>query len=79
MAGNVWEWCQSLYKPYPYREDDGREDVNVDGARVLRGGSWGYFQRYARCACRYFSHPDDWNRTVGFRVVLSPGSPDADS
>ncbi len=28
MAGNVWEWCHSLFWPYPYRNDDGREDLN---------------------------------------------------
>ncbi len=73
MSGNVWEWTRSLLQPYPYRPDDGREDLKADGFRVLRGGSFYYDRRYARCACRSDGGPRFWNVYRGFRVgVVSP-------
>ncbi len=68
MAGNVWEWTSSLYKDYPYQADDGREDVEAGGARVLRGGSWSRSERLARCAFRLDFAPDYFRVTFGFRV-----------
>ena len=38
MAGNAWEWVSSAYRPYPYRADDGREDLKPGPVRSTRGG-----------------------------------------
>jgi formylglycine-generating enzyme required for sulfatase activity len=71
MAGNVWEWCSSLYKKYPYDPKDGREDLNSTESRILRGGSWLNYLDLARCASRYFSNPDYRDIHIGFRVAES--------
>jgi formylglycine-generating enzyme required for sulfatase activity len=72
VCGTVWEWCQSLYKEYPYEAEDGREDVEASGRRVLRGGSWDLGQASARCVCRNLNHPVDRSNYIGFRLVLAP-------
>ncbi len=72
MVGNVWEWCSSLNQKYPYRADDGREDMKSDGYRVLRGGSWYSLRDHARAAARYGVIPDFFDNLVGVRVVFSP-------
>jgi formylglycine-generating enzyme required for sulfatase activity len=79
MVGNVWEWTQSLYKPYPYVATDGREDLKISQARVLRGGSWDSYRSYARCSVRLRSGPDLFNGSVGFRLVCSPSFPTLNS
>ncbi|GAB4537199.1 MAG: hypothetical protein Kow0063_23620 [Anaerolineae bacterium] len=71
MSGNVWEMCRSLYRPYPYRQDDGREDLEAKGDRILRGGVWAEGQRYARCAYRSSQAPDSPWHYSGFRVAIS--------
>jgi formylglycine-generating enzyme required for sulfatase activity len=72
MAGNVWEWTRSILRDYPYVSEDGREDLEASGERVLRGGSWSHNQYFARCAVRYRLFPVDWFNLIGFRVVVSP-------
>jgi formylglycine-generating enzyme required for sulfatase activity len=70
MAGNVWEWTASLYRPYPYVAGDGREDAAARGARVNRGGSWYYGAAYLRTS--YRANADQQYRRVadlGFRCA----------
>lgn len=71
MAGNLCEWCSSLYKPYPYSASDGREDLSANGTRVYRGGSWGNSQDGCRSAVRSADAPDDVNFLVGLRCARS--------
>ena len=71
LSGNVWEWTLSQYRPYPYNPNDGWNDLRVEGRRVVRGGSWSYSQRYARCAVRDEGPADGFGPGGGFRVVLS--------
>jgi len=74
MGGNVWEWLQSAYKAYPYKVDDGREDINITLNRVLRGGSWLDDGDNVRAAYRLDLEPDDSNSYLGFRCAVSaPG------
>ena len=72
MVGNVWEWTHSLFKPYPYKVNDGREDEKASGGRVLRGGSFGDDKRYNCCACRYNGRIDGLFSFIGFREVMAP-------
>ena len=69
MAGNVWEWVSSLYKPYPYDPQDGREDLQAGSARVLRGGSWGYSGNDLRVSFRGQRSSSYFSGRLGFRCA----------
>ena len=70
-TGNVWEWTSRLYLPYPYRRENS-EKPEVEGERVMRGGSLDFNRMGARCACCNRNIPGLFINGVGFRV-FSPG------
>ena len=71
MLGNVWEWTNSLYRPYPYEANDGRESRQAAGFRVLRGASWVNDATLTHCLARLDGDFQFYNN-VGFRCVVSP-------
>lgn len=77
MHGNVWEWCEDVY-----RSDLGDTaavdsistalDAPASGTlnRVLRGGSWNDFGWSVRSAYRFSLAPDNRLHNLGFRLAL---------
>jgi len=72
MGGNVSEWTSSLFKPYPYRADDGREDLAATGDRVFRGGSWAQTGGKAHGSVRQAATSTYADREIGFRCAANP-------
>ncbi|MEP7287629.1 MAG: SUMF1/EgtB/PvdO family nonheme iron enzyme [Chloroflexota bacterium] len=73
MSGNVWQWVSTLYKPYPYSKNDGRES-NSDTItyRSLRGGSWSFTDSDSlQAAYRNADFPSFGNPNYGLRCALS--------
>jgi formylglycine-generating enzyme required for sulfatase activity len=70
MHGNVWEWTRSSYKPYPYSETDGRNDLAQNEKRVVRGGSWYDRPHRATSSFRLPYRPYQKVYNVGFRVIM---------
>ncbi|HIQ23373.1 MAG TPA: hypothetical protein EYH34_19290 [Planctomycetes bacterium] len=73
MHGNAAEWTRSLYRPYPYNDDDGRNDTasaTVGQKRVVRGGS--FYDRPKRCRSSFRLAFPPWQpvHNVGFRIVV---------
>jgi formylglycine-generating enzyme required for sulfatase activity len=71
LRGNVWEWCSSLFRPYPYDEGDGREAPSDPGLRVLRGGGYADGPADLDPALRHSERPDRRQPWNGFRLARS--------
>lgn len=72
LGGNVWEWCSSLAKNYPYRPADGREDLEAPGSRMLRGGSYDGIRSEMHGTHRRPVEPHARVSLIGFRIAVDP-------
>jgi formylglycine-generating enzyme required for sulfatase activity len=83
MSGNVWEWASTIFGefvandairefPYPYKADDGRENLErTDVIRVRRGGGFDNFEDGLRVAERDPRQPGVVNPNSGVRCARS--------
>ncbi len=71
LIGNVWEWTDTTFEPYPNFEIDAYAENSAPwfGTRkVLRGGSWATRNRYVRSTFRNYFTPDRRDVFAGFRT-----------
>jgi formylglycine-generating enzyme required for sulfatase activity len=72
MHGNVWEWCQDFYGPYPGGRVTDPQGPATGTEHVLRGGAYDSVGKSCRSARRDHRPPTYKNTIQGFRVVLAP-------
>ena len=68
MAGNVWEWCSTIWQ-----SEEPNATVSTGGVEgiAVRGGSWFDSLEDARCAGRKGYAPWTRHNNIGFRLVTS--------
>jgi iron(II)-dependent oxidoreductase len=75
MIGNVWEWTQDDFQPFPGFVPDPYKEYSqpmFGKAKVLRGGCWATRSRLIRNSWRNFYGPDRRDVWAGFRTCALP-------
>jgi hypothetical protein len=68
LTGNVWEWTETPFGPYPYEAAEG-------ATRVYRGGSFSRrFPKWMRNSLRNRFRPEEWGAHLGFRCAVDLAS-----
>jgi formylglycine-generating enzyme required for sulfatase activity len=73
LAGNVSEWVEEWFAPYPGNPMTSYEERNK--YRVLRGGSWDYAHSIANGYHRQYALPQSQMTAIGFRCVKAADVP----
>jgi formylglycine-generating enzyme required for sulfatase activity len=72
MHGNVAEWCDDWYGPYPSQPSTDPKGPSSGSDRVLRGCHWLNTASECRSAKRAGFPPNFASDVVGFRTVIRP-------
>jgi formylglycine-generating enzyme required for sulfatase activity len=72
MYGNVWEWVEDWFAPYPSRAETDPLGPASGTAKVIRGGSWFNEPEALRAANRNRHALDSRQTNLGLRLVWLP-------
>jgi formylglycine-generating enzyme required for sulfatase activity len=76
MEGNVWEWVNDWYGPYPSGHVTDPKGPASGPGRVLRGGSWDFTAAHARSSTRNGDTASFRSDSFGFRLArTAPSAP----
>ena len=70
IHGNVWEWCQDWFAPYPEMASTNPPGPPDGKFKVFRGGGWNNEAQFARSVNRFMMAPGSGTHYVGLRIAL---------